>query len=140
MTISRTTAANYLSGTFSALWSAAGETNYSWPIDQALRLLGTSETDLPTAAVAEADRLKYFAALDYYAALLAWRRLVDQAMSFQTGPHKEDGGGMVEAAEKLLKDAEKRVVALGLSVGDTVAITPTPIWTEPSVTWNKLAG
>lgn len=140
MAISRTNATDYLSSTFSALFAAAGETSYDWPVDQALRLLGTDEDDLATVAVADSDRLRYFAALDYYAALLAWRRISDQALSFKTGPHSEDGSGMVDAAEKLLKDAEKRAIALGLNVGDAVSFSPTPLWTEPTVTWDKLSG
>ena len=140
MAITRANATTYLTGTFSALFAAASETSYDWPIDQALRLLETAEADLATVEIDEADRLRYFAACDYYAALLAFRRLSDQAVSFATGPHREDGRGMVEAAEKLLEDAEARAKGLGLSVGDTESISPLPVWTEPTVTWDKLSG
>jgi hypothetical protein len=143
MTISRAVATYYLTDTFSALYTSAGVTGYDWPIDQALRLLGTSEATLATATIAETDRLKYFAALDYYAAILAWRRLGDQGGSFQTGPHQEDGRGLLETAQTIMENAEKRCIALGLNVGGTVpAFAPTPVWIEPdSVTdWEKLAG
>lgn len=140
MAITRANAETYLTSTFSALFAAASETSYDWPIDQALRLLDTAEADLASAEVAESKRHSYFAACDYYAALLAWRRLSDQAVSFSTGPHSEDGKGMVEAAEKLLEDARETAIAAGLSVGDILSSTPTPVWTEPTVTWTKLSG
>lgn len=140
MAITRANATTYLTGTFSALFAAASETSYDWPIDQALRLLETAEADLATTEIAESDRLRYFAACDYYAALLAWRRLVDQASTSSLGPRDEDGEAMVDAAEKLLTGAEKRATALGLPVGDAISISPLPVWTEPTVTWDKLSG
>jgi hypothetical protein len=141
MAITRANATAYLTSTFSALFATISETSYDWPIDQALRLLGTEESDLATATVEESERLKYFAAADYYAATLICRRLASQGGSFSTGPHSENNSGMIDAAKEMLDEAKERAKETGLSIGsDIPTFDASPVWTEPTVTWDKLDG
>lgn len=122
MAITRTQAAAYLHGQFSAFASLIGQSlsddtpnGYGADIDNALRDLETTEANIPTATVDEADRRDYFTLAEYYSARRMWLRISAKANS-RLGPASVDYKNVIEAIKAIMEDAAGRAASLGYTV------------------------
>lgn len=120
MTISRAAVATYLNEQFSSLAAAVGQnatpaTGYVPDIDNALRKLGKTETELATATVEDGTRDAYFTLAEYYAARRFWRQLSDRA-TIKVDDSSFDYKHLLTNAQMLMDDAAKLSATLGYSV------------------------
>jgi hypothetical protein len=120
MTIDRAAVATYLDTQYSSLAAAVGQsatpsTGYSSDIDNALRKLGKTESELATAEVEDGDRDALFTLAEYYAARRFWRLLSDR-VNTNTGITSYNFTAQLNNIEKLVADAQRRCEALGYDV------------------------
>lgn len=122
MTITRDHAAAYLDSTFASLASAVaqsdtseGSTGYGSDIDNALRKLGKTESELATATVADGDRDDFYALAEFYAARRFWRLLSDR-VNMKVDDSQYDYRYMIANVEKIADVAKAQCVALGYDV------------------------
>lgn len=122
MAITRGAVVIYLSGEFSSLAEAVGQTasndtpeGYKADVDNALRMLGTAESDLATATVEDSQRNAFFALAEYYAARRFWRRLGDR-VNVKVDDSQFDYRYQLENARKLVENAAELCARLGYSV------------------------
>jgi hypothetical protein len=121
--ITRQNVADYLNDQFSALAGAIGQdpaalTGYKPDIDNALRKLGKTESELADAAIPDGDRALYFAWAEYFAARRIWRQLgksVDHTMGETTIKY----GDRRKQAKDIMDDAAAALAALGYDVTGT---------------------
>lgn len=140
MSISRAAIATYLDEQFSALAVAVGqnatpETGYKPDIDNALRALAVSESDLAAATVEDGTREAVFALAEYYAARRFWRQLSDR-VNHTMGETKFDFSKQIDNAKSIMDDAAARCVALGYNVvasGWSIGYLNQD-WLEPEIT------
>jgi len=124
--VDRTQATTYLTNEYAELVLDArfNDTQtsvaYSAAIDMSLRQLGISETDLPTADVAQADILKYLALLNYYA-LKRFQRLLSIRVDVKIGQNTLDASRSqaFNAVSQLLDQAHEELLSLGLDIRGT---------------------
>lgn len=124
MTISRAAIADSLQEQFSALAVSVGQsatplTGYKPDIDNALRKLGTAESDLAAATVADSLRDAVFALSAYYAARRIWRLLGDRVKT-STGVTSYDFEGQRKQAKEIMDNAADTCADLGYSVDGRV--------------------
>lgn len=124
MSIARTDIANYLHAQFSGLAAAIGQTDvddsatgYGPDVDEALRELGKSESELGTATVKEGQRKAAFALASYFAARRFWRRLGDR-VNHTMGETKFDFADQRKSAKEMMEDAAAECASLGYAVRD----------------------
>jgi len=122
--ITRANVAAYLHAGFSAFATAAGQaatddgaTGYGPGIDNALRALGYTESQLSAAEVDESQRAAYFALADYHTARRLWRVLGARATSVSLGPASINYAGMVNAIKLIMDDAAAEMTLQGYAVG-----------------------
>lgn len=122
MTIVRDAVAAYLDTQFSGLAAAvaqtdssAGSTGYGADVDNALRKLGKTESELAAATVADGTRDDYFALAEYYAARRFWRLLSDR-VNMKVDDSQYDYRYLVANVEKIANEAKAQCVALGYDV------------------------
>lgn len=122
MTITRGAVVIYLSGEFSSLAEAVGQTasndtpeGYKADVDNALRMLGTAESDLATATVEDSQRAAFFALAEYYAARRFWRRLGDR-VNVKVDDSQFDYRYQLENARQIVENAAELCARLGYSV------------------------
>lgn len=139
MSISRANVATYLDEQFSSLAAAVGQnatpaTGYKPDIDNALRKLGKTESELATATATDAQRDAVFALGEYYA-LERFSRLLADRVNHTMGETKLDFTAQLAHVEKLLARAERKLTALGYDVngsGWTIANMNLD-WLEPEL-------
>jgi hypothetical protein len=122
MTISRTAIAAYLHTQFSALSTSIGQTasdasssGYGADVDNLLRKLGKTESQLATATLEDSDRDAAFALGEYYTAQRLWRQLGDR-VSHTMGETSYRFESQREQAKQMMDDAASRCAVLGYSV------------------------
>lgn len=120
MTISRSTVANYLHSRFSRFADDVGQADtddspqgYGVDIDDALRDLDTSESDLATATVADANRRGYFALAEYYTARRMWLQ-VSSNPNTKSGDQAVDYSKVVDALKAIMDSASAIAAAEGI--------------------------
>lgn len=133
MALTRSDATAYLAGTLAELLaeSGVGTTDVTGalkePIDAALRAVGVSQTDLPTATVADASAAGFLAALDYHGLLRIQRALARRVDLNLDGPSMSKRYSQaVEAVKGMVADAKAEMIAHGVGVGGS--------WTVGTVT------
>lgn len=138
MAITRQNVADYLNDQFSALATSIGQnatpsTGYKPDIDNALRQLGKSESELPSAEIADGSRAVYFAWAEYFAARRIWRQLGSQ-VDHTMGETSIKYGGQRDQAKAIMDDAAAQLTALGYNVtGGWGVGTLNLDWLEPEV-------
>lgn len=122
MTISRAQLAAYLDQDFGALADAIGQTadddsivGYGPDIDNALRKLGTSESELEGATVEEGKRDAVFTLAEYYAARRIWRHLASRA-NVKVDDSQFDYRQVLTSIKQVVDDARQQCQALGYDV------------------------
>jgi len=120
VTISRQNIAAYLNSQYSGLAAAVGQDvvpldGYAPDIDSALRKLGTLESDLSAATVADSLRDAVFALGEYYAALRIWRQLGDRA-NHTMGETQYSYTDQRANVKAMMEDAADKCANLGYSV------------------------
>ena len=120
MSVDRQAIANYLDGEFSNLAAAIGQdseplTGYAPDINNALRRLDKTESELATATVEDGDRDKIFALSEYFAARRLWRQLSSYA-TVKVDDSSFDYKHLIPNAKQLMDDAATQCAALGVDV------------------------
>lgn len=130
--ITRDHAAHYLDSQFSSLAAAVdqadnsdGDSGYGADIDNALRQLGTSESDLASATVEDGDRAAYYALAKYYALDRFLTQLLDR-VNTSTGRTSYNFTDQRERLEERLKAAARVCAALGYDVAPTAPTADIP--------------
>lgn len=124
MTISRANAAAHLHSQFSNLAaelnqaaSDAGATGYGPDIDQALRAMGTAESSLSAATVADADAAAYYALAEYYFLTRAARQLSTRVDVGSFAVDADKRPTIFERLQDMIEQAEDRLEAFGYAQG-----------------------
>lgn len=120
MTISRANIATYLDTQFSSLAAAIEQEDallagYDPDIDNTFRKLGTLESDLATATLADSDRTIGFALAEYYAARRIYRQLASR-INVTVDGSQFSYQYTLQAAKTLMDEAEKLCATLGVDV------------------------
>lgn len=139
MTITRADLAEYLNSQFSALAASVGQdtvlaTGYRPDIDNALRKLGKSRSEVATATLEDSQEEAAYALAEYYAARRFWRQLGDR-VNRSTGKVSYSFTNQLNTAKAIMDDAAARCAALGYDVkGDGWSIGTLNLdWLEPEV-------
>lgn len=139
MTITRADLAEYLNSQFSALAASVGQdtvlaTGYRPDIDNALRQLGKSRSEVATATLEDSQEEAAYALAEYYAARRFWRQLGDR-VNRSTGKVSYSFTNQLNTAKAIMDDAAARCAALGYDVkGDGWSIGTLNLdWLEPEV-------
>lgn len=124
MTISRAEIAGYLATQFSSLAAAVGQTDsdasatgYGPDIDNALRRLGKSRSELDNATVEDSQEEAVLTLAEYYAARRFWRRLGDR-VNHTMGETRYDFDGQRKSAKEMMEAAASECAALGYDVAN----------------------
>jgi len=121
MSITRANIANYLDEQFSSLATEIGQTatdesfGYGPDIDNLLRQLGKTESELAAATVNDGDRAKAFALGEYFALRRFWRRLGNR-FQHQVGDVAVNYKDQLANVKAMMDDAAALCAELGVGV------------------------
>jgi hypothetical protein len=122
MSVSRANAAAHLHAQFSNLAaemnlaaSDAGATGYGPDIDQALRALGTAESSISAATVADDDAGAYYALAEFYFLTRAGRQLAARVDVGSFAVDADKRPTIFDRIQDLIEQAEARIEAYGYS-------------------------
>lgn len=122
MAITRQNVADYLHTQFSEPVAAIGQTTnndspagYGPDIDNALRKLGKSESELATATVENSQREAFYALSEFYTAERVWTQLGSR-VNTTTGNNEYDFKDMRKSVKERMEKAADRCAMLGYIV------------------------